>query len=229
MGRELLAGLDVGTTSVKALLLTSAGEEVAVGRVATPWTITGSGAETSAESLLDAARRALADALAQRPDDRVTAVGIASMAEAGVLVGSDDVPLAPVIAWHDHRDEAEMEDLVAHLGAETFSVRTGLPVWTQWSLTKHRWLVDHVPAARRATRRYNIAEWVARGLGGDPVTELSLASRTGGSTCRRSSHGARRWRGRVRRKASWATWSSPGHPPGPPTPPAACAPWTVRR
>ncbi|SRR5580765_31402 len=179
MGRELLAGVDVGTTSVKALLLTAEGAEVAVGHAATPWTITGSGAETSAESILDAARRALADALAQVPDDRVTAVGIASMAEAGVLVGPDDVPLAPVIAWHDHRDEAELEDLVAHLGAGTFSVRTGLPVWTQWSLTKHRWLVDHVPAARGATRRYNIAEWVARGLGGDPVTELSLASRTG--------------------------------------------------
>ena len=58
-------------------------------------------------------------------------------------------------------------------------MRTGLPLWTQWSLTKHRWLIDHVPAARGAVRRYNIAEWVARSLGARPVTELSLASRTG--------------------------------------------------
>ncbi|MGA8980246.1 MAG: FGGY family carbohydrate kinase [Pedococcus sp.] len=179
MGRDLLAGLDVGTTSVKALLLTVDGAEVALGRVTTPWRTTASGAETTAESILEAARTALAHALAQVPDDRVTALGVASMAEAGVLVGADDSPLVPVIAWHDHRDEAELQDLVSHVGAETFSVRTGLPVWTQWSLTKHRWLVDHLPAARRATRRYNIAEWVARGFGADPVTELSLASRTG--------------------------------------------------
>ncbi|MGA8979784.1 MAG: FGGY family carbohydrate kinase, partial [Pedococcus sp.] len=140
MGRDLLAGLDVGTTSVKALLLTVDGTEVALGRVTTPWRTTASGAETTAESILEAARTALARALAQVPDDRVTALGVASMAEAGVLVGADDSPLVPVIAWHDHRDEAELQDLVAHVGAETFSFRTGLPVWTQWSLTKHRWL-----------------------------------------------------------------------------------------
>lgn len=179
MGRELLAGLDVGTTSVKALLLTPEGEEVALGRAPTTWTSTESGAETPAGSILDSARTALADALAHVPGDRVTALGVASMAEAGVLVGPDDVPLAPVIAWYDDRDREQLDDLVAQLGGQAFSIRTGLPVWTQWSLTKHRWLVDHIPATRGATRRYNIAEWVARGLGADPVTELSLASRTG--------------------------------------------------
>ena len=101
------------------------------------------------------------------------------MAEAGVLVGADDAPIAPVIAWHDHRDTEQLRDLVSELGGEQFSRRTGLPLWTQWSLTKHRWLIDHVPAARGAVRRYNIAEWVARSLGARPVTELSLASRTG--------------------------------------------------
>jgi sugar (pentulose or hexulose) kinase len=37
-GRELLGGLDVGTTAVKALLLTPEGEEVATARVPTTWT-----------------------------------------------------------------------------------------------------------------------------------------------------------------------------------------------
>lgn len=179
MGRELLAGLDVGTSSAKALLVTPEGDEVAIGRAPTTWTITEFGAETSAVSILEAARRALAEAVAQAPGDRVVALGVASMAEAGVLVDPSDNALAPVIAWHDHRDEAELRDLVARLGGEEFSRRTGLPLWTQWSLTKHRWLMDHVPAARGAVRRYNVAEWVARSFGADPVTELSLASRTG--------------------------------------------------
>jgi sugar (pentulose or hexulose) kinase len=179
MVRELLAGLDVGTTSVKALLLTPEGDEVAIGRAPTMWTTTEFGAETSAESLVHAALQALGTALAQTPEDRVVALGVASMAEAGVLVGPDDAPVAPVIAWHDHRDEKQLADLVADLGADRFSVTTGLPIWTQWSLTKHRWLVDNVPAVRGATRRYNIAEWVTRNLGADPATELSLASRTG--------------------------------------------------
>jgi sugar (pentulose or hexulose) kinase len=179
MGRELLAGLDVGTTSVKALLVMPDGTEVALGRAPTRWSTTVTGAETSAESIVEAARAALADALDRVPADRVVALGVASMAESGVLVGADDGPLTSVIAWHDHRDELQLRDLVDAVGGERFSVRTGLPLWTQWSLTKHRWLVDNVPAARTAVRRYNIAEWVARNLGAAPVTELSLASRTG--------------------------------------------------
>ncbi|MGB5953673.1 MAG: FGGY family carbohydrate kinase, partial [Ornithinimicrobium sp.] len=77
------------------------------------------------------------------------------------------------------RDTEQLRGLAEHLGAETFSLRTGLPLWTQWSLTKHRWLLDHIPAVATATGRYNIAEWVARDLGAERATELSLASRTG--------------------------------------------------
>jgi sugar (pentulose or hexulose) kinase len=179
MPRELLAGLDVGTTSVKALLLSTEGEEVAIGRAPTRWARAEHGVETSAESIVDAAQNALRDALAKVPGERVIALGVASMAEAGVLVDVHDVPLAPVIAWHDQRDEQQLDDLVAQLGADAFSSRTGLPLWTQWSLTKHRWIVDSLPLARAAARRYNIAEWVAHQLGAEPATELSLASRTG--------------------------------------------------
>lgn len=179
VGRALLAGLDVGTTSCKALLVTTDGQEVAVGRAPTRWIATKLGAETSAAAIRDGARRALADAVAAVPGDRVVGLGVTSMGESGVLVGADDAPVAPVIAWHDRRDAEQLRDLVKQLGGERFSIRTGLPLWTQWSLTKHRWLVDHIPEARGAVRRYNIAEWVARSLGAQPVTELSLASRTG--------------------------------------------------
>jgi sugar (pentulose or hexulose) kinase len=54
-----------------------------------------------------------------------------------------------------------------------------LPFRQQWSLTKHRWLLDNVSSARNAVRRLNVAEWVVRGLGGEEATEQSLASRTG--------------------------------------------------
>jgi sugar (pentulose or hexulose) kinase len=175
---RLLAGIDVGTTSVKVLLMTPEGAERAVGRASTPWQQGDQGTQTTAEALTAATRDAFADALSQRPDDTVLAVGVASMAESGVLTDGNDVPLAPVIAWHDRRDEAELEALAADVGTD-FSARTGLPLWTQWSLTKHRWLRAHHEPTRNAVRRYNIAEWVVRGLGGARTTELSLASRTG--------------------------------------------------
>jgi sugar (pentulose or hexulose) kinase len=175
----LLGGLDVGTTSVKALLMTPDGVELAQGRAQTPWETTPQGVEAHPYAIAAAAQDALADALSAVPDARVIALGVASMGEAGVLVDADDDPLAPVIAWHDSRDLAQLDDLEKSIGGPRFSTRTGLPLWSQWSLTKHRWLVENVPSAGRAVRRYNIAEWVARNLGADQVSELSLTSRTG--------------------------------------------------
>jgi sugar (pentulose or hexulose) kinase len=177
--RSLLAGVDAGTTSVKALLLSPEGEEVAIGHAPTVWTSTEHGHETTARHLLEAARAALADALRQSPDDRVVAVGVASMAESAILTDARDTPIGPVIAWHDHRDESELENLRAEIGGPRFSRRTGLPLWAQWTLTKHRWLRDHVPAVASARRHYSVAEWIVRGLGGERASELSLASRTG--------------------------------------------------
>ena len=177
--REVLVGLDVGTTSVKALVLTPDGDELAVGRAPTVWRETPDGVEADADEIARAAEQALADALGAVPGARALAVGVASMAESGVLVDDDDRPLAPVIAWHDARDAALLEQLVREVGGARFSTRTGLPLWTQWSLTKHRWLAEHHEPARRAVRRHNVAEWVVRRLGGDAATELSLASRTG--------------------------------------------------
>lgn len=63
------------------------------------------------------------------------------------------------------------------LGADVFSATTGKPVRGQWSLTKHQWLVDHPAAVGAAVRRFNVAEWVARGLGGGAAT---LAARAAG-------------------------------------------------
>ena len=101
------------------------------------------------------------------------------MGESGVLVDQEGIPVAPVIAWHDSRDHEEVEALRRDITADRFAATTGKPLRGQWAITKHRWLLEHVPSAANAVRRFNIAEWVVRGLGGDEVTELALACRTG--------------------------------------------------
>lgn len=173
-----LIGLDVGTTSCKAVVLDPEGREVASGRAATPWTTTTSGTQTTGAELVAAARAAVSGAARAAPPGRVAGVGVAGMAESGVLLDPDGACVAPVIAWHDTRDGTEADDLRAVLGGD-FSVRTGLPLRRQWSLTKHRWLLDHDPGASSAVRRLGVAEWIVHALGGAPVNEQSLASRTG--------------------------------------------------
>jgi sugar (pentulose or hexulose) kinase len=179
MCSTLFIGLDVGTKTSKAVVFTEAGEEITTGRADTPWTFTASGAELDATALLAAAKAALAEALAACPPATIAGLGVTSLAESGVLLDQRGVPVAPVIAWHDTRDHAELAHLRNAITAQDFSAMTGLPLRQQWSLTKHRWLLDNVPAARSAVRRLNVAEWIVRGLGGEEATEQSLASRTG--------------------------------------------------
>ena len=179
MGSTLLVGLDVGTQTSKAVVFTESGDAVATGRAATPWIVTASGAEMDATALLASAKTALVEALADAPPGPIAALGVASLGEAGILLDRHAQPVAPVIAWHDTRDHTELADLRNTVAAQDFSATTGLPLRQQWSLTKHRWLLDNVSAARTAVRRLNVAEWIVRGLGGEEATEQSLASRTG--------------------------------------------------
>lgn len=187
-GPELLVGLDVGTTSSKAVVYGLDGAPLAHGRAATPWrtiplpsrgaTAT-TGTEMDATALLDAARAAVSSALAAAPDGRVVGLGVTSMAESGVLLDARGEPVAPVIAWHDTRDADQVRLLDEEIGAEAFSSRTGLPYRSQWSLTKHRWQLENDEASGSAVRRLDVAEWIVRGLGGDEASDASLASRTG--------------------------------------------------
>ncbi len=171
-------GLDIGTTSAKAVAYSADGVAVGAGRAPTPWTTTALGVEMDADALLTAARQALVDAAAEAGEP-ITAVGITSMAESGILIDAAGTPVAPVLAWHDARDTAEVRELTEQVGAQEFGARTGKPLRGQWSLTKLRWLQRHHRSTSRARRRFNVAEWVVRGLGGEEVTELSLACRTG--------------------------------------------------
>jgi sugar (pentulose or hexulose) kinase len=172
------AGLDVGTTSSKAVVYAEDGEELGTGRATTTWNVTPRGTEIDADALLRSAFDALS-AAAEAAGVPVRAVGITSMGESGVLTDTNERPLTPVIAWHDDRDGAEVADLASALGAEAFGGVAGKPLRGQFALTKHRWLLDHEPASRAATLRFDVGGWVVRSLGGEIAIELSLAGRTG--------------------------------------------------
>ncbi len=167
----ILLGLDVGTTSVKAAAFDSDLAELSHGRAPTPWV----GTELDPYALLDAALAAAAAALGD--GERVAAIGVAGMAETGVLVDDDARPVVPSIAWHDPRGAGEARRIAAEL--PEFSERTGLPATTLCTLAKYAWMRAHWPEAARGTRWINIAEWIVQGLGGDRRAESSLASRTG--------------------------------------------------
>jgi sugar (pentulose or hexulose) kinase len=178
MTEELLLGLDLGTTYAKAAVVSPDGRELSHGRSPTPWRRVPTGAEMNPHDLVLAAVAASRQAL-RSTEGRVVGVGVTSMAETGVLLDANGVPVAPMIAWHDTRGGAEAEDIGAAIGGERFAERTGLPASRLCTLSKYRWMRANLPAAAGGVRWLNVAEWIVRALGGDEVAELSLSSRTG--------------------------------------------------
>lgn len=179
MSHDVLVGLDVGTTSCKAVVIRVDGAELGRGSAPTPWRKVPTGAELDPGELLEGALRAIREALSAAAEGHVAALGVTSIAETGVLLDASGKPVVPAIAWHDGRGEREAALLVAELGSERFVERTGLPPSHRCSLAKLRWLRTNDFAAARGVRWLNVADWIVRGLGGDETAELSLAARTG--------------------------------------------------
>src|SRR5207247_2170114 len=68
MARELLVGVDVGTTYCKAVVLDADGCELAQARVRTPWTRVATGAELDPHAIVAAVLSVAAQAVADTPE-----------------------------------------------------------------------------------------------------------------------------------------------------------------
>jgi sugar (pentulose or hexulose) kinase len=173
----LLLGVDVGTTWTKAAVVAADGQELSWGSVPTPWERVPTGAETTPQALLDAVLRAAAAALDAAPPGAVAGAGVTSMAETAIWLDRAGRPVAPCIAWYDTRGRDEAAELAQVFGERVFASRTGLPISAMCTLAKLSWLRRQgyeVPA-----RVQSVADWVVHALGGEQVSEASLASRTG--------------------------------------------------
>ena len=177
MMREALVGIDVGTTFIKTVVYDGGFVPLGECKVRTPWRQTESGGDADPEAIVVAVLQSLDGALARAGVDRIGALGVTGMGESGVLVDVDDLPVAPVIAWHDRRGLEQARDLAR--AVERFAESSGRPASQLCSLVKWRLLAEEGLDLARVRRWYSMAEWVVHRLGGRPQTESSLASRTG--------------------------------------------------
>ena len=178
---RLIAGVDAGTTRIRALVFTPDGQVVAEGSrptvVARPrpgW------AEHDAEALWRATCGALSDAAGriERPG-RIRGVAVASVGEAFIALDREGRPTCPVIAWYDERPIAQLARLAAEIGKERLYALTGLSADPTFSLCKLLWLKDNQPEALARTKIWlNVAHYLAWRLCGVPTADLSLASRS---------------------------------------------------
>ncbi len=177
----LLLGLDVGTTSVKAVVYRTDGIAVSSASLPTPTHVPRPGwAYFNPDELWDTSAAAMRRAIAAVDDPgRIAAVAVTSMGESGVLIGARGEATAESIAWYDNRTRPQARWLAEQIGKDELFARSGLSLQPIFSLNKLLWHREHQPDAwRRSVRWLMIADYIAFRLSGEAATDLSLASRT---------------------------------------------------
>ena len=175
----IVIGIDLGTTTAKAIAVDVTGRIVATAQAPTRWDVGPSGeVQTPVDRMADDAISVLAEAAAAVPDSMVAAIGITGLAETGVVVDARGQARTPAIAWYDQRGQDELRALPAAEQA-AFSAATGLACKAECSWSKLLWLHAHGLRIEPGDVWLNALEYVAFRLTGALATEPSLASRTG--------------------------------------------------
>lgn len=170
----MLLGLDIGTSSTKALLLDLRGEPIAEASASYAVEHPGPGlAET------DPARwwAAAVEAVAQLPRGNraaVRGVGLSGQMHGVVLARADATPVRPAILWLDGRAAASLASYPAEAGRIT-----GNPPSTGMTGPTLAWLREREPAELAAARFALLAkDWIRLRLTGEAGTDPSDASGT---------------------------------------------------
>lgn len=153
----LLLGIDIGTTSVKAALLTPGGHLEGVKSVDYPIHYVRPGwVEQQPEDWWKATCLAVRQVLSSVPHGPARVAGLAVSAQAPTLLAldRDGQPLRPALIWMDRRAEAEAQQLVERLGAETIIRISGNRPDAYYIAAKMLWFKNHEPELLAKTHQF---------------------------------------------------------------------------
>lgn len=189
MSARFVLALDQGTTSSRAIVFDRRGRARATAQQEFAQHFPQPGwVEHNPSDLWESTRRVAAAAVAEANLSvrDLAAVGITNQRETTLIWDRrTGEPLAPAIVWQDRRTAALCAKLKQQGWEQLFRERTGLVLDPYFSGTKLRWLLDHIPGARRRASRGELAfgtvdTWLLWKLTGGRIhaTDVSNASRT---------------------------------------------------
>ncbi|EJY56675.1 carbohydrate kinase, FGGY-like protein [Alicyclobacillus hesperidum URH17-3-68] len=176
-------GLDMGTTSLKVVAYTLAGEELASrSTLMETHTDTHGQAVQDPEAIVRAATSTLtelaADLAAQGA--AIAAIGISAAMHSLIALDDHNTPLTPAMTWMDARPHAQAQALwQTELGKDVYR-HTGTPVHAMAPVVKLAWLHADQPELFAKARRFvSIKEYVWHSWFGTWEVDYAMASATG--------------------------------------------------
>lgn len=147
--RNLILGIDIGTTNVKGMLFTEDGCLAAQSSKGTYTTDTPhvNWAEQNADLWWENTADVISDLMSQtdRVSDHVIAVGISSQGAAMLPIDSEGRPLRPAIIWMDRRSAEEAAFIESRVGREKFIERFGSAPDPTYVISKLLWFRKNEP------------------------------------------------------------------------------------
>ncbi|BBO01186.1 xylulokinase [Bradyrhizobium ottawaense] len=177
---ELYLGLDIGTSGVKAVLvseggaiLATAARELALSHPAPLWS------EQDPDSWVDAAIGAVDDLAARHPREvaRVRGIGLSGQMHGATLLDENGRPLRPAILWNDGRSQAECA--VLEQRCPSLHAMAGNLAMPGFTAPKLLWVARHEPKIFARVAKVLLPKaYVRYRLTGELIEDMSDAAGT---------------------------------------------------
>ncbi len=185
---DLFLGLDLGTSSTKAVLLSADGALIAEAQADHPVSYPRSGWSEQDPSdwwkSCVSATKSVLDRAGGNAGDRVAAIGLSGQMHGLVVLDATGKVLRPCILWNDSRSAEICDRWMRSPGLPELLRTTGNRVFPGFQAPKLQWVKEHEPEIFAATTHALLPkDWLRYRLSGVMMGEPSDASGTGVFDC----------------------------------------------
>lgn len=181
--KEIIIGVDIGTTSTKAVVFGEYGHVLSSHAVDYPILHPHSSwAEQDPDTIFLAVIESVNAAVtkANITSKQIKAIGFSAAMHSLIMLDASGNPLTRCIIWTDNRSVAQAERLLKEMDGLEIYKRTGTPIHPMSPLSKLLWFKEEMPNLFEKTYKFvSIKEYVLYRLYDLFVVDYSIASATG--------------------------------------------------
>lgn len=174
-------GVDIGTTSVKAVAFNHVGEVICKHSIGYEMQHPQPNySEQNADEILQAVILSINKIITTLEPAKVSFISFSAMMHSLIAVDEQGAPLTNCIIWADNRAAEIAESLNNSDIGKNFYHATGVPVHAMSPLCKLLWIKENEPALyKNAFKFIGIKEYICYKLCGEYLVDTSIASSTG--------------------------------------------------
>ncbi|CAM4184425.1 gluconokinase [Lederbergia lenta] len=182
MSQEFVIGLDIGTTSVKAIVFDMGGKVKAETEQLTKTYHPQQGWQEQDPDELERCAVQAVKMVMKKVDvqkEAIVGIGLSCAMHSLICVADDGTPLSRALIWSDGRSSAQAEKLLKTDGDELFR-RTGVPIHPMSPLVKLLWMKEtNYEPYHRARYFMSIKDYILMKWYGKVVADYSIAASSG--------------------------------------------------